>query len=484
MGDEKLTWLLELNAKLDGAIKMTRELRETEKQISLADRALHKLEKGFESAFDKIKDWGKETAKFAMGQVLADSFEGALEKVAEFGREVYEAGEETIKLDRAFGYFLDNQPKDEHFEWLEKVAQKVPGTTEDLKRMQIGLLELGMPLKTVNDAMLGALDVGVMSGAKDPVARSQAAAAAIAGIYRTGRISRGTLAELGLTGEKAFDALAKSMGKSTTEVKKLLAQGGHIDKLQAINSVLVAIQEKEGGGLGKAAMAGGADLSERLRDLKDDIEEPFKHAFMEIEPELGDLVASIGKSFRESGLGDDLKVLFKDVVNTIKGIDWAGGARTLVEVLQVALHLARDIAKTVGFAAKVGDFIANPGLALARTIGEHVSSTPKSIGPVMSTGQAPEDLTGIMSRKDAGAARDVGMSIDGMSSGIGRGTPAPSSYMNPSPARGPVNVEVHVPISVHGGGPNTAKEVGDHLQKTLPSTLQGAAQRLAIEQGV
>lgn len=290
MAGTPLEFLLELDAKVDGALKMIRVLTETETVLGKAEHAINKTEatsrkavgghekhatvvKRLEHAIEHMVHAGlepmlerfKAIAEFHFIRRAVDAIleapERLIEKVIELGNEILHVAAKTEALEKSFKFALGAEAGEEALEWADKLSKVTQYTDDEIKGMVLSLSKAGLEGQRLEDAIRGALDIAALS--PDRLGGMQEAVASLSKMARTGVIDNRALAGLGI-GAKDFAKLDRFKGKSRKDIAKLMEEGKVTE-----NEVYKLITMKTGQALGGAGAAMGDTLQASLLHVKD-----------------------------------------------------------------------------------------------------------------------------------------------------------------------------------------------------------------------
>ena len=252
MATEGLEFLLELNAKLDGAVRMVRELNKVEAQSLRVDQALRKAEKrtsflgrAMRGAGTALREFGSHLAALGVARI----FESAARHSLDMGKSLLMAAAGAEKTSRAFGVVFGAQQGRALEDALDGIAKKTELADDVLKSAGQELGAAGFKPLEVVQGVLAALDVAARTGKGE-----QAFSGVITALKQMqvlGKVPRG-LGELGL-GKGAGKEIAADMKAGST----------------AVEAFSRALQAAQGKPIGSFAEARGTDLDVTLGKLKD-----------------------------------------------------------------------------------------------------------------------------------------------------------------------------------------------------------------------
>lgn len=350
-----LSWVLDLETKLGGAVEMVRQLKNIQGALQGADAAMDRAEKHGGSALSRLahrtNEWWREFGSAAAAsftghfgaEAVWDSIKEGAHLVVELTRETLAAADAERKLEISFDYLIGTARREVTFEWLDRLAKQLPGTDDDMKGLARTLLSVGVAEKDLRATMVGASDLAVITG-QNP----QEIAQAFGEVMRRGEINERILRSLKMTEKDALAPLAAALHISTEAVKERMA-AGQIKGADSLRSLLQALANRTGGELGGASVEAGSTLLETVKDLQNAGEDLLKGFVMKFGPAvakgLGALVEALGP---EGELGGALGGLLDELGTGLAGIDWVGGARALIDVMGQAVGIAKELAGLIG----------------------------------------------------------------------------------------------------------------------------------------
>jgi hypothetical protein len=293
-GLEHLEFLLDLDAKVDGAVKLLGTLDRSiatlhtlEVETAKAVVALGKLDGASGRGADKHKkhagaalnlghafDEAKEKAHSlleAMGLMLVfEGIEKITEKVVELGGEILHAAAGAERFEKSFQLTLGAEGAEEILGWVEKIAKFTEFSDDRLKGVAGTLAQVGLRGNEMKRAIRGSLDIAAMTGGN-----LESAIESMAKLKRTGRIESRALAPLGLGEDDFLKQLSKRTGKPSAALKKDLEKG-KVDTAQSMEALFDLIHARTGKALGAAGVDMSKTLGARITHLKDLPEQFFQ----------------------------------------------------------------------------------------------------------------------------------------------------------------------------------------------------------------
>lgn len=370
-----IEFLIELEAKLDGAVQASSAMRKLMQDAEKADHALDKSGKAAVGAFGRIKgaitgaahefnhkggEWLTEftheaTSAFA-GMFAAEAvWEGMKEGVhlaVELTEELFEAAGEAERTERAFKNMLGDEAGEELLESVDRITKHTEFTKGPIKAFSQNLIDAGFAGEDLANAMSATFDVAARSPNK-----LEGASGAIGALQRmmlTGTADARMLRALKVSPRALYAQMAKDLGMGQKEVEKKLGEG-KIKSQDLLNSVFKALAARNKSGMLGTA---GADMSTtflaRLEHLKNVIPDIFEEmsktsGFSKLSDSLGAVADDLAPDGRVGKMiVSGLTEVFDQVAGVVAGVDWASGAVTLVDTLKEAVELAKSAAEIFG----------------------------------------------------------------------------------------------------------------------------------------
>jgi tape measure domain-containing protein len=364
-----IEFLIELEAKLDGAVQASSAMRKLMQDAEKADRALDKSGKAATGAFEKVRGaiagaakgfnvaGGKWLGEFAheatstfTGMFAATAVWDALKEGAhlavELTKELFEAAGEAERTERAFKNMLGDEGGDELLASIDRITKHTEFTDGPIKAFSQNLIDAGFAGENLANAMSATFDVAARSPNK--LEGASGAIGALERLMLTGTADARTLRALKISPRALYAQMAKDLGMGQKEVEKKLGEG-KIRTQDVLNSVFKALA-----GRNKSGMLGtaGADMATtflaRLEHLKDVIPNIFEEmsktgGFSQLSDSLGAVADDLAPDGRIGKLiVSGLTEVFDQVAGIVGGVDWASGAMTLVGVLKEVVELAKS----------------------------------------------------------------------------------------------------------------------------------------------
>jgi hypothetical protein len=426
-GGKGIDWMINLDAKTQGAVDVINALGKTKSAADLAgaaiDRALNAMEKmpkagdaGWSKGLGNLKaltkgaqltdrEFGAVQARTAQAALELEHLGAvgeksvtplwkevlkgelamhALEKGAEIAKEaimktgevlweaMHAAGQEQ-RVESVFKNMLGEDEAEETLEYLEKFADMSEFTDDAIKGFSASLLQVGLRGADFRNALGAAIDVAGTGTNK--IEAMGSAVESLSRIARTGRIDNRSLGGLKLNAAEVTKQLADDL-KMTPDVIKKKLEEGTLKGAEAMGSIYTVMERRS-----KKALGGvGDDMSKlfeaRFEKLKDVPEELFKgvktsQGFQDI----SDTFERIKDLFSPgSEAGNRIQgVLIKtlDIVGEkFKAIDWekvSGGVSRIAEGLTSWIE---PLGLLLGVLGELGKAIA--GLAMLPRLGEYL----------------------------------------------------------------------------------------------------------------
>jgi hypothetical protein len=540
-----IQWMMELDAKLDGAKAMLKELSASEHAADQADKALKKMEgHTFSNLFKSIFK-----AELAV-KALEKGAELAYEGVKKLGEKMWEsiqiaAGAE--RLDKVFANMLGPEGGKETLEYLEKFAGLSEHTDDAVKAVGVDLLRTGLRGADFRNALAAAADVA--ANATDKTAAFGEAAGALGKAYELGKIDKRLIYALRLPFGEVEKELSKGMGLSQKQIKKQI-QEGTLDASKALDILYDVMERKSGKKLGglTLGMAKGMDaLLEKFKDIPEEMAKNLRNTqgFKDIETSLSNFLDVVAPKLLDTN-GAMGKIL--DTVGAkLKDIDWDSVMVKVERLVELAKEWVDPIEKVAKAMLKVAE-----GILALPSLGNWIGDVAGDAAILLKTGRVGQTaerrrekwmdvewerrqaainshevaggfnkglIDAISAPRNAGAyfiqqvdegVRDeaeihspsrlfarhgrmlaLGLAV-GMREGSARASDAggamvPSlSGIGSSGGGSGVNaggITVNLTIPVAGGSSSSASEIAQSVQAILPSILIGALEQVAVQAG-
>lgn len=435
-GLERLEFLLDLDAKVDGAVKL----------LGVLDRSIASLHKvGAETTkveaalgkLDKASAHGAETHKKHAGAAinLGHAFEGAkekvhglleamglmlvfegvhllAEKVVELGSEILAAAGKAERAEKSFKLLLGADAGSELLEYVEGIAKHTEFTADELKSVTQSLLKAGFAAKDIPRALGAGLDIAAFGGnAEQGLA---GALEALEKLKRTGNIDDRKLGELGLGKADFLAELSKRTGVGVKTLTKQL-DAGKVDVNESLEALYSLIAGRTGKDLGAAGVDMSTGLQARIKHLEDVPDEMFQalsktEAFDHLSKKLGGLLEMLEGPVGEK-LAGSLEKLFTAAVNLVEQVDfakWGDRVSDFLDKLPGRLETAGEVLEAFG---KVFAFVSWAVQGIGTDLGElaaklylfpgQVLDAAKAIGKAIWEGVRDGIMAGLTAVTDA-----------------------------------------------------------------------------------
>jgi tape measure domain-containing protein len=297
---EGIEFLLELQANIEGATKMVRELTKVEAATYKADAALKAAEKHTNAlgrAMHKGKQWAGEfgqaaassfTGMFAATAVW-DSIKNGIRLLVDLGEQALHAAGEAEQTRLAFQSMLGVEPANEMLDYLDDLAKHTQFTDGELKQLGGQLLRAGYSGLEFKRALTAALDVAARPG--DPMANAAQGVELLSKMMLKGSIGARELLGAGVNVNAFYKDLAEDTGLGIKEVKERLQQG-KID-VGVMREAFFRSLQKPGGKIGDADFAMSKTLVAKTKKFKDIIPNLFEE--LEKSGGIKNVTAMLGK---------------------------------------------------------------------------------------------------------------------------------------------------------------------------------------------
>lgn len=508
MAGEGIEFLLELNAKLDGATKMVRELNRVEAALGHGDKAFKRMEEHGGGALHKLGDWFRElggeathtfTSMFA-AQAVWDTMKEGVHEIKAMAVEMLEVAGHAERTRMAFENMLGVEPGHEMLEYLERVSKSTEFGVESVKQYGQELLEAGFDAGNLDRALASVADVA--SRSPDKMAGAGGAVAALSRAMLSGTIDARSLRRIKLAPGAFYKQMAGDLGISTKEVQKQLA-AGKISKENLINSIFKALAIKGGGTLGAAGAKMSEGFEARWLKFREIGEEIFKG--LADSPglvKLGEVMQGITEIFDPKSPGGrsiirGISETMTKVAEALGAVDWSSVGEGIIGSAKQAFAVIEAAAKVGGSMVSALDSVWNASQEASRAVVKLASG--KDIGTTRTRdraeGLAEGGPTAEQKADDArfriyrksfkeGAARtDWVTSPEAAEAGLGVRGISPMRLPEAGPAK-PHTVTVHAPVTVSiGGSTSSAGEVGQKVGTEVTAAVVAALEQMGLQTG-
>jgi tape measure domain-containing protein len=329
---EGLDWLLELDAKLDGALKMVRALDQNDAALHKVDASLRKVERSTKATDGGVVRLGATVGRASsMMTGLAAGIGAAAGTLAGLatGRMVgmfidltgsmLASAAAAERTEKSFKLLLGVEGGEATLEWIDQIAKHTEFTGDELKGLAGDMARVGFKGEGLQRALAASLDMAAFSGSGSAGAAS--AASALEKVFLTGKADPKALRSLGF---KEEDFLAELSGRTGIGIERLKKQldAGKIDTEESLEALFSMITKKTGKDLGGAGVEMSKTLNARLKHLRDVPDNLFQSivrsgGFSKISDFVGKLADAFDPA---SPLGSRLTAALGSLVDTIGNV--------------------------------------------------------------------------------------------------------------------------------------------------------------------
>jgi hypothetical protein len=457
-----IQWMMELDAKLDGAKAMIKELTATEKAADDADRALKKMDHPSQHMWKEIMKGELAMKALEKGAELAWE---SIKKVVETGADMIKVAVGAERTSKVFENMLGKSEGKETLDYLEKFAELSEFTGAAVKGAGNELLRAGLRGADFRNAMGAAVDVAAQ--APDKMEGLQEAVASFSRIALMGKVDARTLRGLRLDPHAVADQLSKDLGLSKETIKKQLTEGT-LDGVKAMQSIFTVMERKTGkqlGGLGQDMADNMGARLEKLKEIPDEIFKSVKDTpgFAMLNDALGEILEAFGPS---SASGKAVRAALGDLVNfvgkEIKEIDWKSVADGFASVVERAREWIEPLEKVVKLLGSMAGFVLDVGAIFGGSGGD----TPH----VMSADQA-RDTPHVMSADQARDMQELFLKV-GMRAGQKELNEGPVNALNAPWKQEAKNIVDGAGQVLAAGGEKIGGTFGDGASKGFATKLE------------
>lgn len=293
MGTDGLDWMLDIDAQVDGPIRLLSTLDRIDATLKKLDGGLGKTAKGTEHAGEKHRKHGKDVEhlesafdrlihkamepflhkakEIAEFEFIREGAEKLLELPGELAEKIHELGEEMLKTgakaertSKAFELSFGDKQGRGYEEWIDKFAHKSELAEDSVKGVGLELGKVGLKAEQWKRAIEASADMAALS--KSGEEGFAAAAAGYEMLARTGRANDRVLHGLGFGQDDFFRELSDRTGEGIATLKAKI-DAGKFDvnaSLEALNALVMKKTHKD---LGGAAMDAGELMEAKLKNL-------------------------------------------------------------------------------------------------------------------------------------------------------------------------------------------------------------------------
>lgn len=273
MASSGMEFLLEIEAKLDDALRTVKVLNQITQAADKTDDALKKTEKqtgllgrAFGGTGKAVKSFGSGVGQHLTALALWDGLKAGSRILVDLGKDLFTAAAEAQRTEDAFKGMLGVEAGTDILDWIDKVASKTEFTDGSLKDFAQNLANAGFAGEGLKDQLAAVLDVAANS--TDKMDGASRAVAVFSKVMKRGGLSDKDIEALGLKSGAVYAQMSKDlgMGQKTLE-KQLLA--GKIRTVDIIASLNKAIAAKTGKDLGGVGLDRGQLIGAKLEHVKD-----------------------------------------------------------------------------------------------------------------------------------------------------------------------------------------------------------------------
>ena len=412
-----IQWMMELDAKLEGARAMVKELTASEHAADGADRALKRMEgHTFGGMWKEILKGEMAMKALEKGAELAWI---GIKRVVDTGADMIRVAAGAERTSKVFENMLGKSEGKDTLDYLTKFAKLSEFTGASVKGAGVELLRAGLRGGDFRNALGAAVDVAAQ--APDKIEGLNDAIASFRRIALMGKVDARTLMGLRLDPHEVVTQLSKDMGLSKKEIKKQL-QEGTLDGTRAMQTIFDVMEKKSGKQLGGVGLAMADNMEARLDKLKAMPDEIFRSVkdtpgFAMLNDALGDILQAFGP---DSASGKAVREALGDLVNFVgkelKEIDWKGVAQGFASVVERTKAWVDPLEKVVkllgsmaGFALDVGGLFGKEAPAKPMTDERADAMKQLMAGVALHTGQVGLRSNGVY---DPGSAEAKAL-VDG-----------------------------------------------------------------------
>lgn len=358
---EGVEFLLDLQAKMDAATKMVREMTKVEVEALKAAEAIRKAEKSTTLLNDVM---GKTGASFkAVGSVMVGqlaamaTFEGLKTMASGFvhlTEEALQAAGEAERTRRSFEGLMGVEVADELLGFMDRLANKTEFTDGALKGFASSLVRAGYSGEEFKRAIAATIDLAAMS--QDKMAGAAEAINLLSKIQLKGGISERELVGARIDPGAYFKRIAETTGIGIKEVEKKI-QEGKVSVGILREALYAEITKKTGKGLGGLGVSMSDTYLAQVEKAKDIIPNLFEElektgGLEKISAGLGRLVEGLapdspaGKRIID-GLTDMIN-RFGDLVEKVDFEVWSNRIVNAIELFTGVVDVGANVAGELG----------------------------------------------------------------------------------------------------------------------------------------
>lgn len=279
-------FILEVNAKIDDALRMTRELTKIQAAAIMAGKGLGEAEKkvGFmtramRSAGESIGSFARETMAHFTALAAFEGFKRLGEGTFDMGKEALQAAGEAERLRGSFQLLMGVKPADDLLEYLDNLARHSQFTDGELKGMAGQLIKAGFAGEGLKKGLAAARDAAAFPG--DAAANAGDALNILSKIMLKGEVMTRELTSANLSPQAFFKRVSDETGIGLKQVEQKISEG-KVSRDILLGAYYETLQDKTG------KLLGGAD-------------EAMSKTFLVQKKKLGDIIPNLFEDLEKSG---------------------------------------------------------------------------------------------------------------------------------------------------------------------------------------
>jgi tape measure domain-containing protein len=368
MADEGVEFFLEINAQLDEATKMIRELTKVQAAALRVGKGLVDTEKkvgGFNKSMRAAAASVGEFARNTLAHFAAlASFEGLKrlgEGLFDLGREAFAAAGEAERTRKSFQLLMGTQVADDLLDYLDDLAKHTEFTDGALKQFAGELSQAGLSGMALKKGLAAVVDIAALTGNK--VEGAANAVALLSKMSLKGEVSIRELLGAKIDPKAFFAQVAKDTGIGIKQVEKAI-QDGKVSGEALRGALFETIEKRTGKGLGGAGFAMSATAlaqAEKVKDIVPNLMEELEKSggLRGITMAMSKLVTAFDPSSPAGArLVKSLTEMFDKIGTNLAKIDFDKLSRTLTDLF-TKLPALIDATTKAGMAFL--DFLAKLG---------------------------------------------------------------------------------------------------------------------------
>jgi hypothetical protein len=373
--------MMELNAKLDAATKMVKEMTKVEAEAAKVHAAMLKAEKStgvFNGALQKVRGAFTQVGASALGQFAAmASFEGFKHLVGglvDLGKEALQAAGEAQRTRYSFQLLMGVEPGNRLIGFLDDLAGKTEFTDGALKGFAANLLRAGFSGEKLERALAATIDLAAM--APDKMAGAAEAVGLLSKVSLKGGVSERELVSAGISPLKFFAQVAAQTGIGIGNVEKAIG-AGKVRTDVLLESLYTEIVKKTGK---QALGAAGVGMSKTFLAQMEKTKDIIPNLFEELENSGGLEKLTGGLDRLVQGLAPDspagkkivggLTAMLDRFGDLVTKVDFEVWSKRLVSAMELFTGLVEIGAAVAGEIGMLFDKFTGFGEALGETLFE------------------------------------------------------------------------------------------------------------------